>query len=376
VGYLPSPDHLARLSGVPADGMDREAIRRLLFPDGRPRLLETTTTPLGDSGFVAVPLFADELTAGDDLVRHTVRAAETASARGARCVSLAGMIPALTGYGFDIVRAVPAAVPLTTGHAATVVSVVRTVHAALAAGGRDLADVAVAFIGLGSIGASSLELLLTLAERPPARLILCDVAGSAPRLRAMAQTLRARGLAGEVTVHCSGPDGLPNAVYGAGLVVAAVSGHSTLLDVGRLRPGTAVVDDSFPHCFDTTRALHRMREQEDVLIAGGGLLTIGTTRHLLADGLPSVTAALRGPAGQYTVADTMASCRVESLLHSHGADVPLVRGLVDTPTALAHWHALERAGVTAGPLHLLGQVFPARGRGSGHGRPQKGPRPA
>ncbi|MER6345050.1 non-ribosomal peptide synthetase/type I polyketide synthase [Streptomyces sp. NPDC001595] len=354
VGYLPAPAQLARLTGTADTPWAREDIRRLLFPGGEPRLLETTTTPLGRSGFVALPLFSDELAGERELAAHTVRGVRTATALGARCVSLAGMIPSLTGYGFDVLRADPAAAAsVTTGHAATVVSMVRTVRAALAATGRDLADLEVAVVGLGSIGVSSLELLLTLAERPPARLVLCDVPGSGPRLRELARTLRAGGLAGDIAVHLSDRD-LPDAVYGAGLVVAAVSGHRSLIDIDRLRPGAVVVDDSFPHCFDTGRALARMRGHGDVLVVGGGLLTVGVTRRTLADGLPGAAAEA---ATSYGIAGTLASCRAESLLHAAGANVPLVRGLVDSDTALAHWRAAEAAGITAGPLHLLGHVL-------------------
>lgn len=61
-------------------------------------------TPLGRSGFVCVPLFADELGGEPGLVAHTARAVSLAASLGARCVSLAGMIPSLTGYAFDVLR--------------------------------------------------------------------------------------------------------------------------------------------------------------------------------------------------------------------------------------------------------------------------------
>ncbi|MBW5423854.1 amino acid adenylation domain-containing protein, partial [Streptomyces sp. BG9H] len=213
VGYLPAPDHLARLAGLPEGALLRAELRGMLFPDGAPRLLETVGTPLGRSGFVCVPLFADELASEQGLVGHTARAVSLASSYGARCVSLAGMIPSLSGYGYDVLRAVEGTAAVTTGHAVTVVSVVRTVQAALDATGQDLADLDVAFVGLGSIGASSLELLLSSAARPPRRLLLCDVRGSAPRLTLLARRLRERGLVGEVEVLESRP-GLPDAVYG------------------------------------------------------------------------------------------------------------------------------------------------------------------
>ncbi len=356
VGYLPSPADLARLAGLPQAALPREELRTLLFPDGRPRLLETLRTPLGRSGFVCVPLFADELAPGDSLLGHTTRGVELASSLGARAVSLAGMIPSLTGYGFDVLRAVgttealPAAPAVTTGHAATVVSVVRTVHAALDATGQQLGSLTVAFVGLGSIGSSSLELLLTLAERPPARLLLGDVPGSGPRLKELADTLVERRLAEAVEVVESDRE-LPDAVYGARLIVAAVSGGGTLLDVGRLAPGTTVVDDSFPHCFDTSRAIARMERAKDVLVVGGGLLSAGPAQRQVAEGLPA--AAVAGYLAQPMVPDTVASCRLESLLHASGAGVPLVHGPVDAATALAYWEAAEATGIRAAPLHLL-----------------------
>jgi amino acid adenylation domain-containing protein len=356
VGYLPSPADLARLAGLPEAALPREELRTLLFPDGRPRLLETLRTPLGRSGFVCIPLFADELAPGDGLLGHSTRGVELASSLGARAVSLAGMIPSLTGYGFDVLRAVgrtgaiPAAPSVTTGHAATVVSVVRTVHAALDATRQELGPLTVAFVGLGSIGCSSLELLLAQAQRPPTRLLLCDVPGSGPRLKELAGSLLERGLA-EVVEVVESHRGLPDAVYGARLIVAAVSGGGTLLDVDRLAPGTTVVDDSFPHCFDTSRAIGRMERAKDVLVVGGGLLSAGPAERQVAEGLPA--AAVAGYLAQPMVPDTIASCRLESLLHASGADVPLVHGPVDAATGLAYWEAAEATGIRAAPLHLL-----------------------
>ncbi|MDX2897763.1 condensation domain-containing protein, partial [Streptomyces scabiei] len=383
VGYLPAPRQLAAYAGLPPDtAPGREAIRALLFPDGRARLLESVTTPLGRSGFVALPLFADELTgpphAGGPagLAALTARAVDHAVSLGARSVSLAGMIPALTGYGYDVLRETSPATGsvLTTGHATTTVAVVRTVRAALTATGRDLAGLTLAVVGCGSIGTSSLRLLLTLSPRPPARLLLCDVPGSAPRLRRLAAGLLADHPALSVrVVEPADRAALPAEVYEtADVVVTAVGGGpTTLLDIDRLRPGTIVVDDSFPHCFDTGRALERMRDARDVLVVGGGLLALDSTETHPAPDLPAaVLTALTGAAGRtgqhlaLHLPGTLASCRLESLLHAHLADpasgtrLPQVHGLVDLPRALAHWDAAEAAGVRAAPLHLLDHTVP------------------
>ncbi|MFD9443494.1 amino acid adenylation domain-containing protein [Streptomyces sp. NPDC060006] len=368
VGYLPAPHQLAAFASLPRhETPEREEIRALLFPDGRATLLEETDTPLGRSGFVSLPLFADELAAAGDLSVRTARAVEHAASLGARCVSLAGMIPSLTGYGYDVLRESPASpTAITTGHAATTVAVVKTVHAALAATGRDLAERTLAVIGCGSIGTSSLRLLLARSPRPPARLFLCDLPGSGPRLRALAGDLSADCPGTRTEVLESGRD-LPVEVYEADLIVTAVSGATALLDIDRLRPGTIVVDDSFPHCFDTSRALDRMREQRDVLVVGGGLLALDHTETRLPAGLPA--AALAGHAVRSRLPGTLASCRLESLLHAHLTDpgrpspprveLPLIHGLVDLPRAFAHWDAADAAGVRPAPLHLLDHVVTA-----------------
>lgn len=364
VGYLPAPHHLAALAGLPYDspGLGREEIRALLFPDGRARLLEETGTALGNSGFVALPLFADELSPAGDLAVRTARAVEHAASLGARCVSLAGMIPSLTGYGYDVLRATTTRASITTGHASTTVAVAKTVHAALEAAGRDLGDLTLAVVGCGSIGTSSLRLLLATAPRPPARLLLCDLPGSTERLERLAADLSSGHPAMPVQVTESGRT-LPPDVYAADVIVTAVSGATALLDVDRLRPGTIVVDDSFPHCFDTASALDRMSRDQDVLVVGGGLLALDRTETRLSEELPAVAStgfAVRPPG----IPGTLASCRLESLLHAHlgesgrsPGELPLTHGLVDLPRALAHWDAVEAAGVRPAPLHLLDRVI-------------------
>jgi predicted amino acid dehydrogenase len=346
VGYLPAPEQLAALAGaLPGEvrrllpGLDRETIRRTVFPDGRPRLLETVDTPFGRSGFVAVPRFADELGAGEptatSLPELVAEAVDLAAGLGAGTVSLAGMIPANTGYGAAVLPYRKSDANLTTGHAVTAAAVVRTVLAAVAARDRKLQDCVVAVLGMGSIGTSSLSLLLARAE-PPAALILCDLPAAAARLTELAASLDVRA---EVATS-------PEAVYRADVIVAATSSGPRTLDVDRLRPGTILVDDSFPHCFDTSRALARMRARGDVLVVGGGLLDCGETVREAAAGLPAIERHLPG---------AIASCQLESLLHAAVPGLPLVAGPVTPEWAAAYWDALDAAGIEAAPLHLLNE---------------------
>ncbi|PPK98725.1 amino acid adenylation domain-containing protein [Kineococcus xinjiangensis] len=360
VGYLPAPEELAARAGLPVSDGLRESIRSALFPDGRPRLLEELTTPLGRSGFLCLPVFADELgpAAGAPLARHVARAVETAARLGAAAVSLAGMVPAHTGYGFEVVRALPPDAPrVTTGHAVTAASVVATTRLALAATGTRLDGCTLAVVGLGSIGWSSLRLLLTLGPGAPARLLLCDVPGRAAHLGRLAEESRARGHRAEVAV--CGPDGrAPAAVHEADLVIAAVSGHRRVLDVDSLRAGAIVVDDSFPHCFDPRTATRRMAERGDVVVVGGGLLTAGPSTQTPADD-PVLRPYARHLTG-HRIPGTVPSCQLEALVHVVRPGLPPVHGLVDEALALAHWRALTDLGVEPAPLHLLRQPVQPR----------------
>ncbi|MDO5740507.1 MAG: amino acid adenylation domain-containing protein [Ornithinimicrobium sp.] len=357
VGYLPAPRDLLTYAGMPWSEASREAIRNRVFPDGRARLLEEVTTPLGRSGFVCLPLFADELATrgGDSLVRETAEAVVHAGRLGARCVSLAGMIPAHTAYGMAVVTRVGAAdARVSTGHAATAASVVKTAIAAMDQARRDVGESTVAFIGIGSIGRSALGLFLARAGHPSS-LVLCDIPSRRTQLATLAREIAAAGYPGRVTIACS-EDALSAEVYEADVIIAAISGSGGTFDVDRLRPGTIVVDDSFPYCFDITAARRRMDSAGDILMVGGGLLSCGPVvrqpvEDLLTGGELAGIMSLR-------VSDTLASCQLESLLQAHQPDLPVVHGVVDAALAGIYWEALTSAGVGAAPLHLLERELP------------------
>jgi hypothetical protein len=314
----------------------------------------------GTRDFVCLPVFADELTTrgSDTLANDTAQAVAYARHLGARCVSLAGMIPAHTAYGFGVVRLMDAAATrITTGHAATAASVVRTSMAAMKQTHRDLSQTSVAFVGLGSIGRSSLELLLAQAGSSKS-LVLCDVASRRHHLSALACDIAASGYSGRVTIACSDPS-LPAEVYDADLIVAAISGSSRSLEVDRLRPGTIVVDDSFPPLL---RHLSRAPpdgtsgRRPDDRRRPADLRALGTDARdgVVTDAQLAHLTSLRPP-------NTIASCQLESLLQASQAGPPGGPwSRSNHALARAYWDALTAAGVTAAPLHLLEQVLTTR----------------
>src|SRR5260370_11032224 len=130
----------------------------------------------------------------------------------------------------------------------------------------------VASLGLGSIGATSLRLLLSVMDHP-ASIRLCDVYDRRTHLGQLAGEISGQlGFRGEVDVLC-GKGAVHDGIYGASLIVGATS-VPNVLDVSRLRPGTLIADDSGPHCFDSDDAMDRVRRSGDLVFSRAAQLHI------------------------------------------------------------------------------------------------------
>lgn len=374
IGYLPSSPSLANMVGLQgASDIVREQLRRLLFPQGQPRWVEVLQTPIGASAMLCLPWFAEELHSENAprLEAEIAKGMVLAQAQGVRCVSLAGMLPALSGYGFGVLRqlagnhqAIPA---LTTGHATTVVAVVQTIEAALKATGRLLEGCAMAFVGLGSIGQAVLQVLLKTLPHPRS-LILCDTTGHVPRLKALAQSL-AQDLGYQGTIRVMASEGkVPAAIYQAQVIVAATSSPD-IIDVERLQARTIVIDDSFPACLDTGAAIQRMQRAGDVLIVGGGQLACGPSLRTID--LPIDNPGLRQRIMAEIIPDSAASCQLEALLWAADPNLPLTHGLVSADAALRYRQAAIQAGFRSAPLHLQGFQLDLKMLAAWHDEPAK-----
>ncbi len=103
---------------------------------------------------------------------------------------------------------------ITTGHALTAATVVLNVEQILRDAGRALAHERLLCLGLGSIGLSSLRLLLQVAPHPHT-IMLCDLAAKVPQLQAIGTELVEQyGFQGDVQI-IPVQQTLPPAVYTA-----------------------------------------------------------------------------------------------------------------------------------------------------------------
>ncbi len=224
----------------------------LCLPTSVPNLLRTKS--------ILIPLILDGLRIGKNV--------------GAKVASLTGLLASSTDYGEAITKnigfdqiSLPAP---STGHAATVSSVFLFIKKALSVTHRLPEFETFGFLGLGSIGQASLELVLH-QEMWPKKIILCDVPGMKHHLEKIKQEIETSVPHIKVDVAFSHGGTAPKEFYQASIIVGATS-VPNILDVEKLSPGSIIIDDSFPHCFDPESAFKRFRTYSDILFTEGGIL--------------------------------------------------------------------------------------------------------
>jgi acyl transferase domain-containing protein/NADPH:quinone reductase-like Zn-dependent oxidoreductase/SAM-dependent methyltransferase/acyl carrier protein len=305
-------------------------------------------TCLGSIAIVTLPFRSQAFSRQDEVRAPIVRGIELAGRYGARFVSLTGLIPSLTNYGADILGWLdgrPNCPALTTGHATTTAAVIRSLEQMLGMAGRELQDESLAVLGLGSIGQSCLRLLLEVCPHPR-ELILCDVFAKEQIWQGFAEDLRAQhGFRGPIRL-VSSRVGAAAEVYEATTILTAVS-VPDVLDVDRLRPGTLVVDDSYPPAFSVERGMRRLEEEADIFFSNAGILRLpAPIRETLVvpagteDWLPRFV----GPYREEMVREPheLTACVLSSLLTARSdGTFPPTLGLAGLTDLLSHYHELQ-----------------------------------
>jgi len=358
LGYLP-------ISFLKKTGLSREQILEYWF-DNLPMWYCIMQTKWGRIACLILPIFEDRLYRDSQkLVQISVEAVEMAGRLGAQTVSLTGLIPSATDYGGAIVKAIEGRNDLpkiTTGHATTCATVVLTVKKILQVSQRSLEGEKVAFIGLGSVGISTLRLMLRTLAHPP-EITLCDVYSKRELLENIQQELIcAYGFTGLIRIAASASE-LPPEIYDATLIVGATN-VPDILDIKRVKPGTLIVDDSGPHCFSPELAIKRFQERKDILFTEGGVLQgphpIETVIYLPASIANNMDKDLWQAYSRSSNPLDITGCVMSSLLSSRFDYMEPTVGLLNVETSVQHYQGLERLGFQAADLHCEGYVLPVQ----------------
>jgi acyl transferase domain-containing protein len=313
-------------------------------------------THMGRLASIILPLFDANIYAQkEDLLRVTLEALEIAGRMGARQVSLTGMIPSATNYGYDLATAMDGLggnhLPhITTGHATTCASVVLTINKILRESERRLAQEDVGFVGLGSIGGASLRLMLRCLPHPRS-ITLCDVFDKRHHLEEIQRELiRDYHYRGVVNIAQSRGIVVAEEIYRASLLVGATN-VPNILDIALLRPGTLIVDDSSPHCFDHRAAAQRLLERHDILFTEGGMLrSPGPIKRLMYLPPPIMNQAQIEAAVKRKPRNIF-GCMFSGLLTASDERLKPTLGLIDVENCFLHYQALERLDFEAADLH-------------------------
>ncbi len=331
------------------------------FPQHKPMLTNIYESSVGRIGVFVIGMFDNELYRNqEETVAYVTEAVLCAQTFGARAIALTGLIPSATDYGIKVaeITSKQNRIAVTTGHAATASAMILTISQALHISGRDLQREKVCFLGLGSIGLSTLKLMLSCLPHPKV-LTLCDVYHKGDAIEKLRGQLHSEfGYKGQINVLQSGVE-VPREVYRASIIIGATN-VPDLLDVARLEGGTIVVDDSHPHCFPVGAALRRLRGSQDVLFTEGGLLrspqVISETRYWsrwLASMVRPREATERDPA-------EIMGCMISAGLCSSQVGLDASIGPVDLETCMLYYRAIDRIGFSAAQLQCHGYIIPQR----------------
>ncbi len=331
--------------------------------DDLPCVWGINETHLGRIALIMLPRLRSQLYENQsDLVCVIVEALEVAKSIGARVVSLTGLIPSATNYGqaiADIISGDPRYPLVTTGHATTVSTVVLAIERILREGSKNLAQENVAVLGLGSIGYTTLRLMLRSLPHPKS-IMVCDIYSKLDHLKKIRDDiineLEYRG-----TVEIIESRGIvPENIYAAGLIVGATN-VPDVLDIDKLKPGTLIVDDSAPHCFSSDKAMKRFSSQEDILFTAGGVLglpesyqrTMYLPQRVEEQIQPSAFRAMSTYNSFH-----MGGCVLSGLLTARFESLKPTLGIVDDVSCGMHYQLLQQLGYRAADLQCRGHPLP------------------
>jgi predicted amino acid dehydrogenase len=307
-----------------------------------------------------LPLTTSQVNPGEaSLMPLALEGIRHASASGARCIALTGLIPSATNYGAAVQAACDAErdlAPVTTGHATTIAAVLLNLVELLHEAERELEAETVMFYGIGSIGLGALRLMLDVLPHP-AELRLCDPFRSARYFKELEATLR-REHGYEGTVRVVGPAGNRDAdFYDASAIIGATNVEN-VLDVAKLAPGTLIVDDSSPHCLNGPAAFARLRRDRDILFTEGGFVRSGKAMprilHVPAGAAPDMQVGIPQLFFSMLRSEDITGCILSALLSARRPELAPTIGLVEPATARQHWDALAELEFTAAALNYEG----------------------
>jgi hypothetical protein len=345
--------------------IDRTALAREEIINGfcgdRPVLSSITTTFMGRVAAIVLPCFASEIFSDQGALNtHVADALTIAGHIGADTVSLTGNLPLATDFGLDLAPHAAAGngTVITTGQATVAAAMGMTIEKMLTLSDRRLDHESIGLIGVNTIGAATLFLMLECMPHPK-RIILADAYNNLFFASVLRQELYDCGFRGTIDIM-QASDTLPAEFYEASLLIGATN-VPDIIAVGQVQPGTILIEESGQRCFSRDDALRRLERDGDILFTEGDLLRLpfATTCQMY---LPAqVEAALRHAEALSLLAfepRAITGCILSGLLTHRYADLEPTIGEVDGPTCLRHYNHLHSLRFTVADPQCEGYAVP------------------
>jgi len=346
-------DDFAEKIGVSADFLINKIMKN------KPFLYSVLDTMYGRIGVVLLPVKNKEVYISDSLLSIINEGISFAKSCGAKCASLTGLLPSATDYGNDIVQYARengnSSFSLTTGHGSTIAAIVINIESILYQVKRNINKEVVSYVGLGSIGILTLNLmLLTLSH--PKKIILCDLFSRRVDLEKIRDSLIINfGYDGEIhiAVGYDSNGHLPRIIYDEATLIIGATNVPNIVSTKLLKPGTIIIDDSAPHIFDLESCLSRFKNKKDILVLQAGKVTLPITISSILNDL------------EHSAIYETKTCdnRNEIMGCTFGSILPLVSiktcctiGLVDLQIANAYYVFFLKEKVSASSLQC-GQYY-------------------
>jgi len=332
------PDGFADQTGLGKDDIIKGFCR------DHPVLSSITSTFIGRVASIVLPCFASEIFSDPAALKNQVaEALEMAAHIGADTVSLTGNLPLATDFGFDLISSFPAknGPVITTGQATVAAAMGMTIEKMLEISGRRLDQETVGLIGLNTIGAATLFLVLACMPHPK-RIILADAYNNLLFASVLRQELSDCGFKGSIEIMRAS-DELPGGFYEASLLIGATN-VPDIITVDRVKPGTILIEESGQRCFSRDDALRRLDTDGDILFTEGDLLHLpfpSTCQMYLPE---EVETALRRTETIPFLAfepHAITGCVLSGLLSHCYPDLEPTIGEVDVEMCLRHYEHLH-----------------------------------
>ena len=118
----------------------------------------------------------------------------------------------------------------------------------------------------------------------PRESILCDVFNKQQELKKIYErVVNFHNFKGEISIV--NPTGLemPRLIYQEANIIIGATNIPNIVVTSMLKPGTIIVDDSYPYIFDVESCLERVSKTNDIIVMHGGILTLPKPATLLID---------------------------------------------------------------------------------------------